>query len=86
VVFRELAPGGLFAVLVKPQFEVGRDLVGKGGVVRDEATRQSAATRVREAATSLGFEVVGQSDSPLAGPSGNREILLVLRKPPAAES
>jgi 23S rRNA (cytidine1920-2'-O)/16S rRNA (cytidine1409-2'-O)-methyltransferase len=81
VVLRELAHGGLFAVLVKPQFEVGRELVGKGGVVRDEATRQSAAAKVREAAVALGFEVVGQSDSPLAGPSGNREILLVLRKP-----
>ncbi len=79
-VFRLLTPDGLFAVLVKPQFEVGRDHVGKGGVVRDEAMRLGAAQKVVERACEVGFEVVGQSDSPLAGPSGNREILLVLRK------
>ena len=80
VVARLLAPDGLFAVLVKPQFEVGREHVGKGGVVRDEDARLGAARKVVARALEVGFEVVGQADSPLAGPSGNREILLVLRK------
>ncbi len=77
---RELAPGGVFVVLVKPQFEVGRERVGKGGVVRDDADRLTALEAVREHARGLGFEVIGWSQSPLAGPSGNRELLLALRK------
>ncbi len=81
VVFRELAPGGLFVVLVKPQFEVGRESVGRGGVVREDSLRLDALRRVVDAATKVGFDVVGHADSPIQGPSGNREILLVLRRP-----
>lgn len=81
VVFRELAPGGHYVVLVKPQFEVGRDKVGKGGVVRDDGLRAEALARVVQAGVEAGFEVVGSDDCPVHGPSGNREILLVLRKP-----
>lgn len=82
VVFRELVPGGVYVALVKPQFEVGKDLVGRGGVVRDEAVRQGARLAAEEAARAVGFEVLGSVDAPIHGPAGNREILLVLGKPP----
>jgi 23S rRNA (cytidine1920-2'-O)/16S rRNA (cytidine1409-2'-O)-methyltransferase len=75
-----LRPGGLAALLVKPQFEVGKGEVGKGGVVRDEARRRAALERVAEAARALGFEVLGHAESPVEGPAGNREWLLGLRK------
>jgi len=81
VVFRELAPGGLFLVLVKPQFEVGREKVGKGGVVRDDVLRQEALDAVTTRAVELGYRAVGAVESPLAGPAGNREWLLLLAKP-----
>lgn len=81
IVFRELLPGGYFVILVKPQFEVGRENVGKGGVVRDDEQRLAALERVASAARDAGFVVVGHADSPIHGPSGNREILLVVRKP-----
>lgn len=84
VVLRELAPGGIFVALVKPQFEVGRDKVGKGGVVRDDALRREALDGVRELALELGFLERGAVDSPIAGPAGNRELLLVLEKPAPA--
>jgi 23S rRNA (cytidine1920-2'-O)/16S rRNA (cytidine1409-2'-O)-methyltransferase len=75
----EIAPGAELLLLVKPQFEVGRERVGKGGVVRDEGLRAEAVRDVRGAAEALGYEVVGQADSRLAGPRGNREIFLHLR-------
>jgi len=81
VVLRELAPGGLFLVLVKPQFEVGRERVGKGGVVRDEGDRRLALDEVTAAAQAVGFSPRGHADSPLPGPAGNREWLLLLAKP-----
>jgi 23S rRNA (cytidine1920-2'-O)/16S rRNA (cytidine1409-2'-O)-methyltransferase len=76
---RLLAPGGEAILLVKPQFEVGRGEVGKGGVVRDEARRRAALEDVKAAARSLGFEPVGEAESPIEGPAGNREWLLALR-------
>jgi len=78
---RILRPGGEAVLLVKPQFEVGRGEVGKGGVVRDEARRRAALDAVAEAARGEGFEVLGHSESPIAGPAGNREWLLALRLP-----
>jgi 23S rRNA (cytidine1920-2'-O)/16S rRNA (cytidine1409-2'-O)-methyltransferase len=79
----ELAPGADVLVMVKPQFEVGRSQVGKGGVVRDEALRAAAADRVRGCAEALGYRLESQADSRVPGPKGNREIFLWLR---AAES
>lgn len=81
VCHRELAPGGFAIILVKPQFELPRDQVGEGGVVRDEAGRQAALAKVQKAAQASGFTEVGAVDSDLAGPKGNREFLLVLNKP-----
>ncbi len=78
-----LRPGGLLVALVKPQFEVGKGQVGKGGVVRDEAARTAAVQRVQKAAEVLGLQPLGVVDSPILGPAGNREVLLAARKPGA---
>ena len=67
-------------LLVKPQFEVGREQVGKGGVVRDDALRTAAVESVRGAAEGLGWHEIARADSRLAGPKGNREIFLHLRR------
>ncbi|MFL5299113.1 MAG: TlyA family RNA methyltransferase [Anaeromyxobacteraceae bacterium] len=75
-----LRPGGDAILLVKPQFEVGKGEVGKGGVVRDDAKRREALEAVKDAACALGFEPVGAAESPIEGPAGNREWLLVLRR------
>jgi 23S rRNA (cytidine1920-2'-O)/16S rRNA (cytidine1409-2'-O)-methyltransferase len=69
--------GGL-VILVKPQFEVGREQVGKGGIVRDPALHQQAITRVAEAAVSLGFRT-DCTESPILGAEGNKEFLLYAR-------
>lgn len=68
--------------LVKPQFEVGRSKVGKGGVVRDSAARQAAIEGVAAFLRQQGLEVLGWVDSPIAGPAGNLEALLAARKSP----
>ena len=73
-----LAPRAPVLVLVKPQFEVGREQVGKGGVVRDDALRAQAVREVAGCAAELGYRVAGQADSRLAGPKGNREVFLHL--------
>jgi len=67
--------------LVKPQFEVGREQVGKGGVVRDEAVRRSAVDKVRAWAASNGFSAAEDVESPITGPAGNVEYLLLLKTP-----
>ncbi len=72
----QVAPKADLLILVKPQFEVGKEQVGKGGVVRDDATRQLAVTQVRECAEGLGLLTRGQADSRVHGPKGNREIFL----------
>lgn len=71
--------GKPIVALVKPQFEVGRELVGKGGVVRDESARRGAITKVRDWATAHGFEAGEDVESPITGPAGNVEYLLLLR-------
>jgi 23S rRNA (cytidine1920-2'-O)/16S rRNA (cytidine1409-2'-O)-methyltransferase len=74
-----LRPGGDALALVKPQFEVGKGRVGKGGVVRDEQARSAAIATVRRAAEANGFTVHGEADSVLEGPAGNRECFLWLK-------
>ncbi len=73
-----LAPPREAVLLVKPQFEVGRERVGKKGVVRDSATQADAIFQVWKAATALGWEQRGLTWSPLLGPAGNIEYLLWL--------
>ena len=72
--------GGSIVALVKPQFEVGRSRVGKGGVVRDDAARADAVAAVRAAAEALGLVVQGEAESVLPGPKGNREVFLWLAR------
>jgi len=80
-----LRPGGEALLLVKPQFEVGREKVGKGGVVREAALRREALERVKKRAEELGFEVLGEMDSPVPGAKkGNVELFLYLRLPQEA--
>ncbi|HEX2050009.1 MAG TPA: TlyA family RNA methyltransferase [Actinomycetota bacterium] len=74
------APGADFVVLVKPQFEAGRDAVGKGGVVRDPAAWRGALERVAAAGAALGLGVAGAVPSHPPGPAGNREFFLHLRR------
>ena len=75
-----LDPGGLLIALVKPQFEVGRDRLGKGGVVRDAQARQGAIEGVTAFVREQGLEVKGLMDSTVPGPAGNIEALLVAQK------
>ncbi|RME40192.1 MAG: TlyA family RNA methyltransferase [Deltaproteobacteria bacterium] len=72
--------------LVKPQFEVGRGRVGKGGVVRDEQLRQQALRDVVRVAEELKLRVFGHIESPIPGPKGNREFLLYLQRPEEADA
>jgi 23S rRNA (cytidine1920-2'-O)/16S rRNA (cytidine1409-2'-O)-methyltransferase len=71
-------PGWEAMVLVKPQFEAGRNEVGKGGVVRDPAVRRRVVREISEAALGWKAETVGAVDSGLPGPKGNREVFLHL--------
>jgi 23S rRNA (cytidine1920-2'-O)/16S rRNA (cytidine1409-2'-O)-methyltransferase len=63
-------------VLVKPQFEAGREFVGKGGIVRDEAAQIASVEKVKKALLDLAFSKVDVIDSPILGAEGNREFLL----------
>lgn len=75
-----LADGGEMVCLVKPQFEAGRENIGKGGIVRNAKVRENVKERVSEYASEVGFEKVGMTDSPIQGKDGNTEYLLMLRK------
>lgn len=69
-----------FICLIKPQFEVGKSGIGKGGVVKDEMIRKSAVEKVTSFAESIGFSTVGVSTSPILGGDGNVEFLAHFRK------
>ena len=74
-----LAPGADVIALVKPQFEAGRQEVGKGGIVSDPAVHEAVLARVTSDADQLGFERCGMTPSPITGATGNREFLMHLR-------
>ena len=74
-----LTPGGIIIPLVKPQFEVGRGNVGKGGIVRDEKLRRGAVEDIKKFAETLGLEVLNEMESPVKGAKGNVEYLLHLK-------
>jgi 23S rRNA (cytidine1920-2'-O)/16S rRNA (cytidine1409-2'-O)-methyltransferase len=63
-------------ILIKPQFEVGRERVGKGGIVKDEAAQQDAVRKVRQKVEELGGKNIELMESPILGMEGNREFLL----------
>lgn len=73
-------PSAIIIALIKPQFEVGRGEVGKGGVVRDDEKHQEVVARISSLATDLGLIVKGVVESPIKGPKGNREFLIHLVK------
>ena len=73
-------PGADFVVMVKPQFEVGRERLGAGGVVRDPALRKAAVIEVADSAYDVGLGTLGIAASPLPGPAGNVEYFLWLRR------
>ena len=73
-----LAPDADAVVLVKPQFEVGRRQVGRGGIVKDPALHRQALREVAEAARQMGYAVRGACASPITGAEGNREFFLHL--------
>ncbi|MBW2137359.1 MAG: TlyA family RNA methyltransferase [Deltaproteobacteria bacterium] len=79
-VSRLLKERAYILALVKPQFEVGRGRVGKGGVVRDPALHYQVITSIREFSEDLGWQVMGHMASPILGPKGNREFFLYLRR------
>jgi 23S rRNA (cytidine1920-2'-O)/16S rRNA (cytidine1409-2'-O)-methyltransferase len=79
-----LAPDGRVLAMVKPQFELGRGRVGKGGVVRDRGERLEAVLGVADAASAVGLDTLGVAAAGLPGPRGNREIFLLLGADPAA--
>jgi len=83
-VVRSLRPGADLFVLVKPQFEAGREQVETGGVVRDPVVHAASIAKVALAALDLGLRVYGVVRSPLLGPAGNREFFLWLRLPSAS--
>ena len=75
-ILKFLKPGSELIALIKPQFEVGREQVGKGGIVRDEVARSAAVDRVTDFIRGSGFEVEGVIPSPITGQDGNVEFLI----------
>ena len=78
--FGFLREAGECVALIKPQFEAGKENVGKKGVVRSEKVRQAVVKNITEFAKALGFMVMGTTVSPIRGPEGNEEYLLWLKK------
>ncbi len=74
-----LKPGGLLLVMVKPQFEAGKQQVGSGGVVRDQAVQKACVDKVANHLAGLGLHILGRCPSPVTGPKGNQEHFLLAR-------
>ena len=79
-IFNYLTDEGEIVALIKPQFEAGREKVGKKGVVRDKSTHIEVIKSVAEYALSIGFDVKELDFSPIRGPEGNIEYLIHLKK------
>ena len=75
-----LTETGAVLAMVKPQFEVGKEKVGKGGVVRDASLRSSAVDNIVQTASALGLTYIGQADSHIKGPKGNLETFVYFTK------
>ncbi len=71
------SPGGIIITLIKPQFEVGKGEVGKGGIVRDESKHRLVIDKVVNFSRDLGLDILGVIPSPILGADGNREFLMV---------
>ncbi len=75
-----ITENGQVIALIKPQFEVGKGLVGKGGIVKDRTLHEQVLEQIRQVAEELHCQVLGIIDSPILGSKGNREFLIHLRK------
>jgi 23S rRNA (cytidine1920-2'-O)/16S rRNA (cytidine1409-2'-O)-methyltransferase len=80
VIDRFLIRSGIAITLIKPQFEVGRELVGKGGIVKDPSSHKLAVDKVVACAEKLGWTTEGVTTSPIEGAKGNKEFLALFRK------
>ncbi len=80
VVKNLLKENGEIIALIKPQFEVGKGEVGKGGIVKDEEKHKKVISDIKSFATDLGLKVLGVTESPIAGQKGNVEFLIYLQK------
>jgi hypothetical protein len=78
--FELVRDGARLVVLIKPQFEVGKGEVGKGGVVRDPLSQERVVREINSFAEGLGFEIIGTMESPITGAEGNREFLSCYEK------
>lgn len=74
-----LKKDGLFISLIKPQFEVGKELVGKKGIVKSDVARQKACAKIREESKLFGLEIIDIIDSPILGGDGNKEFLALFK-------
>ncbi len=81
-----LAEGAMVAALIKPQFEAGRDRVGRGGIVRDETVHAAVCAEIRALVDSLDFTILDVIPSPVAGGDGNREFLIGARRHPPVKA
>lgn len=79
-IIRLIRPSGWIVALIKPQFEAGRSEVGKGGVVRSPAVHRAVLANVLTRAFEMGLGIGGCTPSPILGPAGNREFLVLLRR------
>lgn len=75
-----LAVGGIYVILIKPQFEAGREHIGKNGIVKNEKIRLRVVADILEFAKGCGYQIIGSTVSPIEGGSGNTEYLAVLRR------
>jgi 23S rRNA (cytidine1920-2'-O)/16S rRNA (cytidine1409-2'-O)-methyltransferase len=80
VVYGIVRTGGFVIALIKPQFEVGKKDVGKGGVVKDPEKHREVLERIEKTAQEIGLTVIGTVQSPLIGPKGNKEFFIYLKK------
>ena len=74
-----LTDGGMILALIKPQFELSRQEVGRGGVVRDDEAHARAVEKIRSCAAERGWQWGSATDSPITGADGNREFLCLMR-------
>ena len=81
-----LTEDGEIVALIKPQFEAGREKVGKKGVVREKSTHHEVIEKVTSYAASIGFDILEIEFSPIKGPEGNIEYLLYIEKPQDAQA
>ena len=85
-VVRLTAPDAFFVFLIKPQFEAGREQVGKGGVVREAGVHRDVIIRLASFWRAMGLHLAGLARSPITGPAGNVEYLALIEKQPRAEA